>query len=86
MPPLLARLPAPAIIPLYVSVVPVLVLNTPSPVNAMPRLLSNVNVPVVARVPPLNVKLPGAGVPGAAPRLASADIFSTPPSIAVTPA
>jgi hypothetical protein len=71
--------------PPYVNVVLVLGEIVPAAVNAIPRLLFNVKVAVVANVPPpvLNVILPGVADPGAAPKLASAEILNVPPPLIV---
>ena len=45
----------PAIVPPYVSVVPVSTLMVPAPVSVMPLLALRVNVEVLCKVPPLNV-------------------------------
>ena len=52
---------------------------------ARPRLALNVNVPVSKSVPPLMTRLPGVALLGAVPRLLSAEMLSTPPSIVVLP-
>ena len=57
----------------------------PAPVNVIPLLVLKVKVPVVFKVPPLNVMLATVTDPGTAPKFLSVLIFKVPPDIVVMP-
>jgi len=78
--------PEPAIIPLYVNVVPEPTeMLPPLAPKLIPRLADSVKVAVVCKIPPFNVKSLAVTLPGAVPKFVSAERLNVPPFIVVAP-